>query len=77
MGNQAKAYAIIHHFLKTQKSIRLSLYRANCLFFFSQLLVFHGLKDKSKSNAAKALGVNPYFIEEYFTAARIYPMKKK
>lgn len=76
LGNQAKAYAIIHHFSQNPKEHPLVVVSSQLFAFFSQLLVFHGLKDKSKSNAAKALGVNPYFIEEYFTAARIYPMKK-
>jgi DNA polymerase-3 subunit delta len=44
--------------------------------FFSQLLQYHGLKDKSKFNAAKVLGVNPFFIDEYATAARNFPMRK-
>jgi DNA polymerase-3 subunit delta len=25
---------------------------------------------------AKTLGVNPYFVDEYFSAARNYPMRK-
>ena len=44
--------------------------------FFTQLLLFHGLQDKSKSAVAKGLGVNPYFVDEYFMAARNYPMRK-
>jgi DNA polymerase-3 subunit delta len=44
--------------------------------YFTQLLLFHGLKDKSKNSVARSLGVNPYFVEEYFVAARNYPMRK-
>jgi DNA polymerase-3 subunit delta len=44
--------------------------------YFTQLLLFHGLKDKSKNSVARSLGVNPYFVEEYFIAARNYPMRK-
>jgi DNA polymerase-3 subunit delta len=44
--------------------------------FFSQLLHFHGLKDKSPRHVASALRVNPYFVNEYITAARNYPMRK-
>ena len=39
-------------------------------------MIYHGLADKSKSNAASILGVNPYFIKEFEMAARNYPMKK-
>ena len=44
--------------------------------FFTQLLSFHGLKDKSKNSVAKSIGVNPYFVDEYFLAGRNYPMRK-
>ena len=44
--------------------------------FFSQLLQFHGLTDKSPRNVASALKINPYFVNEYITAARNFPMKK-
>ena len=44
--------------------------------FFSQLLHLHGLADKNPRSVASALRVNPYFVNEYLTAARNYPMKK-
>jgi DNA polymerase-3 subunit delta len=44
--------------------------------YFTQLLLFHGLKDKSKSSVAKNLAVNAYFVDEYFVAGRNYPMRK-
>ena len=44
--------------------------------FFSQLLHFHGLNDKSPRSVASALKVNPYFVNDYVTAARNYPMRK-
>ncbi|GGG45979.1 DNA polymerase III subunit delta [Croceivirga lutea] len=43
--------------------------------FFTQLLQYHGLKDKSQRNVASVLRVNPYFVKEYEIAARNYPMK--
>ena len=44
--------------------------------FFTQLLLYHGLKDKGKINVAKMLRINPYFVNEYQSAARNYPMRK-
>ena len=44
--------------------------------FFTQLLIYHSLKNKAKANVAKALRVNPYFVGDYDTAARNYPMRK-
>jgi DNA polymerase-3 subunit delta len=34
------------------------------------------LKDKSKMNVAKSLGVSPYFVNDYVVASRSYPMRK-
>jgi len=40
------------------------------------LLKYHGLRDKSKKSVEKALGINFYFINDYVTATRKYPMRK-
>lgn len=74
--NQEKAYNIIHHFALNPKDNPIVVITGQMFSFFSQLLQFHGLKDKSKPNVAKALGVNPFFVDEYFTAARNFPMRK-
>ena len=42
--------------------------------FFSKILKYHALTNKSE--APKALGVSPYFIKEYEVASTNYPMKK-
>jgi DNA polymerase-3 subunit delta len=44
--------------------------------FFTQLLQFHGLLDHSARNVASALRISPYFVSEYQTAAKNYPMKR-
>ena len=44
--------------------------------FFTQLLQYHGLSDHSSKNVASTLGINPYFVGEFQTAARNYPMKQ-
>jgi DNA polymerase-3 subunit delta len=44
--------------------------------FFVKLLRYHGLEDKSKESAARALGVHPFFVSDYIAAARNYPMQK-
>ena len=44
--------------------------------FYSQLLKLHGLNDKSPRSVASSLRINPYFVNEYITAARNYPMKR-
>lgn len=74
--NQEKAYNIIHHFALNPKDNPIVVITGQMFSFFSQLLQYHGLKDKSKFNVAKALGVNPFFVDEYVTAARNFPMRK-
>ncbi len=40
--------------------------------YYTKLLKLHFSKDKSKSTVATMLGVNPYFVNDYFEAARNY-----
>ena len=42
--------------------------------FYSKILKYHALTNKSE--APKVLGVSPYFMKDYETAARNYSMKK-
>ena len=44
--------------------------------FFSQLLQYHGLHDHSPKTVASALRINPYFVNEYQTAAKNYSMRR-
>lgn len=74
--NQLKAYQIANYFAQNQKDNPIVMTNGLVFNFFSALLQFHGLKDKSPSNAAKVLKVSPYFVNDYITAAHNYPMKK-
>jgi DNA polymerase-3 subunit delta len=74
--NIVKANRIINYFAENPKNNPLVMTISLLNSFFTQLLLFHGLQDKSKSSVAKALGVSPYFVDEYFLAARNYPMRK-
>ena len=74
--NLVKANRIINYFSENSKNNPLVMTISLLNNFFTQLLLFHGLQDKSKSAVAKSLGVSPYFIDEYFLAARNYPMRK-
>lgn len=44
--------------------------------FFSNLLMYHYMPDKSQAVVAKELGINPYFVRDYVTAAKRYPAGK-
>ncbi len=71
-----KAHRIINYFSQNPKDNPMVLTVSLLFSFFSQLLQYHGLNDKSKSNVAKVLRVNPYFVSDYSTAAQNYPMRK-
>jgi DNA polymerase-3 subunit delta len=71
-----KANRIINYFAENPKNNPLVMTIALLNGFFTQLLSFHGLKDKSKNNVARTIGVSPYFVDEYFLAARNFPMRK-
>lgn len=71
-----KANAIINYFKQNDKANPLVVTIALLNDLFTKLLLFHGLKDKSQNNVARKLGVNPFFVREYFNAAKNYPMRK-
>lgn len=74
--DQLKAYKIANYFAQNPKDNPLVMTTGLVFGFFSQLLQYHGLKDKNPSNVAKTLKVNPYFVKDYDIALRNYPMKK-
>lgn len=74
--NIVKSNRIINYFTENPKNNPLVMTISLLNSFFTQLLLFHGLQDKSKNSVSRALGVSPYFVDEYFLAARNYPMRK-
>ncbi len=75
-GDYLKAQKIINYFSANPKEHPMVVTVAILYNFFRDLFVYHSLNDKSQYAAAKALGVNPYFVKEYQLAATKYPMKK-
>ena len=74
--NVVKAHQIVKYFADNPKDNPMVVTVALLFNFFSQLLHLHGMSDKNPRSVASALRVNPYFVNEYLTAARNYPMKK-
>ena len=71
-----KSNVIIKHFAANPKDNPLVVTLAVLFGFFQKTLVFHTLKDKSKSNVAKTLKVNLFFVRDYELAARNYSKGK-
>lgn len=74
--NVLKATKIVTYFAQNPKDNPFVLTVTLLHSFFSQLLQYHGLRDHSPKNVASVLRINPYFVSEFQTAARNYPMKK-
>lgn len=74
--NITKSYSIAYYFHDNPKDHNLIAVTAILFGFFSKLLLYHGLKDKSPKNAASVLKISPYFLGDYEAAAKNYPMRK-
>ncbi|MDX9811769.1 MAG: DNA polymerase III subunit delta [Bacteroidales bacterium] len=70
--NVLKANRIIIYFANNQKDNPITLTIASLFSFFTKLLTWHYLTDKSKNNVASVLKINPFFVKDYETAAAKY-----
>jgi len=70
--NILKANMIVHYFADNPKDNPIMLTIASLFGFFSKLLTFHYLADKSKNNVAAVLKVNPFFVKDYEISATKY-----
>ncbi|SDX13717.1 DNA polymerase III subunit delta [Aequorivita viscosa] len=69
-----KAFAIVQYFSQNPKNNPIVVTIGLLYGFFSKLLKYHALSNKR--DASRMLGINPYFIKDYQTAAGNFPMKK-
>jgi DNA polymerase-3 subunit delta len=67
-----KVNRIINYFEANPKSNPIVLMLGNLNNYFSKVLAYHYVKDKSQQNLARELGVNPYFVKDYEMAGRNY-----
>lgn len=71
-----KANRIINYFASNPKDNPLVMTIALLGGYFSKILAYHYLPDKSQNNVAAALKTNPYFVKDYVLAAGNYPAGK-
>ncbi|MDB5112783.1 MAG: polymerase subunit delta [Mucilaginibacter sp.] len=67
-----KVNQIINYFEANPKANPIVLVLGNLNNFFTKVLAYHYVKDKSQQNLARELGVSPYFVKDYEQAARSY-----
>jgi DNA polymerase III subunit delta len=74
--NIVKANRIIAYFASNPKENSI-VKNINLLYgYFTKLLLYHSLPDKSNKEVASALGINPFFANDFHTAGRNYPFEK-
>lgn len=71
-----KANRIINYFGANPNSNPIPKTIASLYFYFNRILKYQLVQDKSRSNLVKILGVQPFFIDAYIKAAKLYPTKK-
>jgi DNA polymerase-3 subunit delta len=78
LGNldHKKAYQIVHYFAQNSKQHPFVLTISILYLYFTKLMTLHTVRDRNPGAVAKALGVNPYFVNEYIAVSRNYPMKR-
>jgi DNA polymerase III subunit delta len=74
--NVLKANQIINYYAANPKENPLVKVITILYGFFSKLLIYHQMTDKSRNQAASALGVSPFFMGDYEKAARNYNLPK-
>ena len=67
-----KANRIIRYFSENKKANPLVLVLSQLFKFFSDLMMYHYLPDKSQGAVASELKINPYFVKDYQKAAQTF-----
>ena len=71
-----KANQIIEYFAANPKANPIQLVFGALNTWFTKILKYHYISDRSPQNLARELGVNPYFVKDYEVAARNYNATK-
>jgi DNA polymerase-3 subunit delta len=67
-----KANRIIRYFAENKKANPLVVVLSQLFKFFSDLMIYHYLSDKSQGIVASELKINPYFVKDYQNAAKVF-----
>lgn len=72
--NIVKCNQIVNYFAANPKANPMVMILANLGSYFTKILKYHYLSNKN--DAAKELGVNPYFVKDYENAGRTFSLVK-
>ncbi|HET6555876.1 MAG TPA: DNA polymerase III subunit delta [Prolixibacteraceae bacterium] len=71
-----RANRIINYFGANPSSNPVPVVISSLFSYFSKILNYHFLEDKSQNNVASVLQVHPFFVKTYVAAAKNYNIKK-
>lgn len=71
-----KANRIVNYFGANPSSNPIPVVISSLFSYFSKILNYHFLEDKSQNNVASILQVHPFFVKTYVSAAKNYNIKK-
>ena len=74
--NLLKANRIINYFGANPSNNPVPVTISGLFSYFSKILNYHFLEDKSQNNVASVLQVHPFFVKTYISAAKNYNIKK-
>lgn len=74
--NVVKANRIVNYFKANPKSNPIQLTMGTLYSYFSKILLYHSLPDKSQKAAASSLGVSPFVMNDYINGAKNYSSQK-
>lgn len=74
--DQKKAYQIVRYFSENPNQHPMVLTVATLYSFFSKLMILHTVNDRNLKVLSRAIGVNPYFLNDYTAAAKNFPMRR-
>ncbi len=74
--NRKKAYQIVHYFSENQKQHPMVVTVATLYSFFTKLMTLHTVTDRNPKTLSRAIGVSPYFLDDYVSAAKNFPMRR-
>jgi DNA polymerase-3 subunit delta len=71
-----KANRIINYFGANPSGNPMTVVISSLFSYFSKILNYHFLENKSQNNVASVLGVHPFFVKTYVSAAKNFSIKK-
>lgn len=69
-NNSAKVYRIIRYFADNKKAHPMVMVLPQLFSYFSNIMMYHYIADKSQNNVATELKVHPFFVKDYERAAK-------